>query len=175
MSKEKDNKTIPVWVVQEFISLSDDNMEDKIKRNVEKYLMGDFGNESEHNEYSDDLEALSRNPKEFEIEGCNATVGEVLDYVNECYNIILDINSKIDKTELSREDIKENMTMSELSQKVGQKRVKPLDDVLRKIPEPIRGHFATYHHSGMGGENNNPTIGLGGDLMKRLYQERFNN
>lgn len=166
------SKKIPQWVVQEFVSLSEDNMNQKVEKMVKNYVRGEFGGDSDHNKFVGDPEALIKDPKDFQIDGTTKTVGDVLMHVNNCYNIIVDINGKLQDNNIQSDDIN-NMSVVEIKENVGDKLINELQNELMKIPEPIRGHYASYHHSRMGGSGNKPTIGAGGDVMKKIYINRL--
>lgn len=164
------SKKVPVWVVSEFSSMSSEKIHDDIKSSVRDYVEGEFGGDGDMNEYANDLNARSTAPEDFEIEGTNATVGDVLDTIDDLYNTLIDVNTNLENNGLDQEDV-EDASASELRQVIDDSLINELRFGLQKLPEQVRGMFAQHHHDGIGGYGNEPSIGPSGEAMKKLYND----
>lgn len=165
-------KTVPVWVVSEFASLSSDNINEDIKNSVRDYVEGEYGGDNELDEYEDSLDALSTKPENYRLEGHEMTVGDVLEAIDDAYNILIDINSQLISEGLDADDV-DNMSGEEVKNIIDSTSIDGLKFHLDRMPDEVKSMFARHHGDGIGGRGNEPSIGPAGDAMKSLYLDEM--
>lgn len=150
--------------------MSSEKIHDDIKSSVRDYVEGEFGDDGDMNEYANDLSARSTTPEDFVIEGTETTVGDVLNTIDDLYNILVDMNTVLNNNGLDHDSV-EDASASELKEVIGGDLIDELRFRLQKLPEQVRVMFAQHHHDAIGGYGNEPSIGPSGEAMRKLYND----
>lgn len=158
-----DEKEIPGYVIARTTSTAPTHMKEEIKQNVRNYVNGDLSSETG---FEGDLEAQSRNPLDFKIEGQDMTFRDLIDVVYDIYDLMVECRSIYDSKDVTTRADCFEMDMEDVKSDIPPQIVEKIGDNLRKLPKGYRRGFAMHQRT------NSPVAGF---VLKEIYKNRVKN